>query len=86
MNDVTVFSTEVCPKCLKLKRLLNEYGVGYKEERMDTTENIAELRFNGVFTNNAPVLSVGEDFFIHTDLFNGSNLNEEFVKEILSLE
>lgn len=86
MNDVTVFSTEVCPKCLKLKRLLKENEIEYKEERMDTTENIAELRFNGVFTNNAPVLAIGETFYIHNDLFDGSEIKADFVKEILSLE
>lgn len=86
MNDVIVYSTEVCPKCMKLKKVLKENGVEYKEERMDTTENIAELRFNGVFTNNAPVLAIGEDFYIHSDLFDGSVVNTEFVIEILSLE
>jgi glutaredoxin 3 len=35
MNRVTVYSTGTCPICVKTKALLEKWGVGYDEVRID---------------------------------------------------
>ncbi|ATZ61816.2 MAG: glutaredoxin family protein [Methanosarcinales archaeon Met12] len=64
INNVKVYSTENCPRCEQLKRLLRSYGIRYGEVDMSTPEALTELRMNGIFTLTAPVLQVGDDFFV----------------------
>ncbi|MCD5409315.1 MAG: glutaredoxin family protein [Methanocellales archaeon] len=59
-----VYSTENCPRCEQLKRLLRSYGIQYEEVDMSTPEALTELRMNGIFTLTAPVLQIGDEFFI----------------------
>lgn len=33
---VTIYSTGTCPLCEKTKTLLNKWGIGYDEKRVDT--------------------------------------------------
>jgi glutaredoxin 3 len=35
MNRITVYSTGTCPICVKTKALLEKWGVGYDEVRID---------------------------------------------------
>lgn len=63
-RTVKVYSTKDCPRCEQLKRLLRSYGIRYDEVDVSTPEALTELRINGVFTLTAPVLQVGDEFFI----------------------
>jgi len=72
----TIYSTESCPRCEQLKRLIKSWGKSYQEVNMATPEALTELRVSGVFTLTAPVLQVGEEFFTVEDLFEGDNLKD----------
>jgi len=76
---VNVYSTEVCPKCNKLKKFFKAKGIAFESLDMQEAENLAELRFNQVFTNNAPVLQVEDRFFTVEEIFKGTELLESKV-------
>jgi glutaredoxin len=76
---VVVYTTEVCPKCRRLKNFLNASGIDYEVKDMQSPEGLTELRFNGVFALEAPVLQIGEEFFTSVQLFKGTVLQENYV-------
>lgn len=83
---IRVFSTTVCPKCKRLKKFLDELGVKYVSMNMEAPEDMAELFHAGVFTYNAPVLNVGNEYITSNGLFQGGKLNELYVKELVLQE
>ena len=62
-DEVIVYSLPHCPNCVELKHALNDAGVKYSVLMMDTAEGITELRVNGCFAMQAPVLQVGDTFY-----------------------
>ena len=82
---VNVYSTEVCPKCNKLKKFFKAKGIAFESLDMQEAENLAELRFNHVFTNNAPVLRVEDCFYTVEQIFKGTELLENKVLEVINL-
>ena len=82
MERVVVYSTANCPKCEKLKSGLQAGELEYTEMDMTSKEAQTELRFNGVFTVNAPVLQVGDDFFTSDQIFNGNSIKSEIISSI----
>ena len=82
MERVVVYSTANCPKCEKLKCGLQGGEYEYTEMDMTTKEAQTELRFNGVFTVNAPVLQVGDDFFTSDQIFTGDDIKNEIIISI----
>lgn len=77
MAKVTVYTTECCPKCNKLKKFLEANSVPFEVADMSTPEALTELRFNGVFTVTAPVLQINSEFLTYTELFRGEEVNSE---------
>lgn len=42
MKNVTIYTTQICPYCIKAKKLLDKKGVDYKELRVDLNPELAE--------------------------------------------
>ena len=82
--ELIVYSLELCPNCDKLKGFLKKTGHKYSERDLSSAESLTELRVNGVFVNEAPVLQIGEDFFTSADLFPAGKLNEAHLSSILT--
>lgn len=83
MEKITIYTTEKCPKCKKLKKFLETNSVVFETADMATPEALTELRFNGVFTVTAPVLQIGNTFLTHKELFLGDEVNPEKLQSIL---
>ncbi|MBP1908098.1 glutaredoxin [Methanolobus bombayensis] len=83
MVEVVIYTTQTCPKCEQLKKLLNSKGVAFATADMSTPEALTELKFNGVFTMTAPVLQIGDEFLTHKELFSGPDVNLEALGSIL---
>ena len=66
-DEVIVYSLPNCPNCMDLKEALRDAGIKHRTLMMDTPEGITELRVNGCFAMQAPVLQVGDAFY--EDLF-----------------
>ena len=83
MPEIIVYTTETCPKCVQLKKVLKSNDVDFAEADMSTPESLTELRVNGVFSLTAPVLQIDDDFYTCDELFNGNEVNTESLKRIL---
>jgi len=81
---IKIYSTEVCPKCNKLKKFFKAQCIAFESLDMQEAENLAELRFNQIFTNNAPVLQVEDRFFTVEEIFKGTELLENKVLEAIT--
>ncbi|HIH70384.1 glutaredoxin family protein [Methermicoccus shengliensis] len=81
--SVKVYTTSVCPRCRALKRFLSEMGVEFTEESLEQPETVAELRINGVFVMEAPVLQVDDTYYTPEELFEDEVLNEQLVRRAL---
>ena len=77
--DLTVYALENCPNCELLKDFLKKKGIKFREEDMSSAASLTELRVNGVFAMEAPVLRQGETFLTSTDLFSGGRVREDSV-------
>jgi glutaredoxin len=80
---VKVFSTQVCPKCQRLKKFLTEKGIEFKAEDMETAEGMAQLFNDQIFTFNAPVLQAGKIYLLSEQLFKGTALCEDLVLSVI---
>ena len=83
MPEIIVYTTQMCPKCDQLKKVLKSSNVSFKEADMATPESLTELRVNGVFTVTAPVLQIDETFLTYEELFTGEDVNLDSISIIL---
>jgi hypothetical protein len=67
-----------------LKGFLKKSGQKYSERDLSTAESLTELRVNGVFVNEAPVLQKGDDFYTSADLFPTGKLDENHIAKLIS--
>lgn len=80
---INVYTLENCPNCELLKEYLNAAGIGYTIRNMMDAEALTELRINGVFVREAPVLQIGTTFLISKDLFGAEGVREDVVDSLL---
>ena len=79
-----VYTLEFCPNCEILKEFLASRGVPFTECDMASAEGLTELRMNGVFVQEAPVLQKDDTFYTSGDLFAGGALREDFVADLIA--
>ena len=84
--QLIVYTLEHCPNCEILKGFLKKSGLKYSERDLSSAESLTELRVNGVFVNEAPVLQKSEDFLTSADLFPAGKLDEEHLSRLVSGE
>ncbi len=84
-TELTVYTTEVCPKCQRLKTFLQAQGIPFKTFDMQSPEGLAELRFNGCFALEAPVLQIGEEFYTTSQIFQGNELSDTIIQRLNAL-
>jgi glutaredoxin len=84
--QLIVYTLEHCPNCELLKGFLNKNGLTYSERDLSSAESLTELRVNGIFVNEAPVLQKSEDFYTSADLFPMGKLDTEQLFKLLSGE
>lgn len=86
LPDITVYTLEVCPNCEQLKICLRKLDVAYNERDMAGAEALTDLRLNGVFAMEAPVLQVNDQYFESKDIFEKGAVNEPFVVNLVKGE
>ncbi|HOB17823.1 MAG TPA: glutaredoxin family protein [Candidatus Methanoculleus thermohydrogenotrophicum] len=79
-----VYTLEFCPNCEILKGFLASRGVPFIECNMASAEALTELRMNGVFVQEAPVLQKGDAFYTSGDLFPGGAFQEDLVASLIA--
>ena len=60
---IIVYSLPCCPHCEEIKAKLVACGYEFQEEDMSSAESITELRVNGCFAMEAPVVRVDDTFY-----------------------
>jgi glutaredoxin len=82
--QLTIYTLELCPNCELLKEYLTGLGIPFQERDLSTAESLTELRINGIFVSEAPVLQKGENFLTTHELFSGGRVREDNVTQLLA--
>lgn len=77
-----IYTLQYCPNCETLKEYLITEGITCEERDMSSAESLTDLRVNGVFVSEAPVLRAGSSFLVSRDLFSAGTLNKERVRKM----
>jgi glutaredoxin len=85
-RQIIVYSLEYCPHCEELKEYLKKNKILFSEQDMSTAESLTELRVNGIFVNEAPVIQKDSDFLTTDELFSGGKLNSECIANFVAGE
>ncbi len=83
-SQFIVYTLEFCPNCEVLKEFLAERGARYIEQDLASAEALTELRINGVFVQEAPVLQKDTSFYTSQDLFPGGVFQEDMVADLIA--
>jgi glutaredoxin len=84
MRHIIVYTLEYCPHCEELKGYLKKNNVFFSEHDLSTAESLTELRLNGIFVNEAPVIQKDSDFLTTDELFSGGKLNSECIANFVA--
>ncbi|MEI7648230.1 MAG: glutaredoxin family protein [Methanomicrobiales archaeon] len=82
--QLIVYTLEFCPNCEILKGFLKKGGFAFLERDLSTAESLTELRMNGVFVNEAPVLQKNDDFFTSEVLFPSNKLDGAQITKLIA--
>jgi hypothetical protein len=90
MAELIVYSREKNPQCEELKEVLDEGGVRYHEVDIRNPEAITELRKNGCYALEPPVLQVvhasrSHQLLTNDDLFWDGRLIREAVMDVMQV-
>ena len=83
-RQIIVYTLEYCPHCEELKEHLKKNRISFSEQDLSTAESLTELRVNGIFVNEAPVIQKDSDFLTTADLFLGGKLNYECIAKFIA--
>ena len=84
--QLIVYTLEYCPNCDLLTGFLKKGGYAFTERDLSTAESLTELRLNGVFVSEAPVLQNSEDFYTSADLFPSGKLDSAHITKLIAGE
>ncbi|MEI6292092.1 MAG: glutaredoxin domain-containing protein [Methanomicrobiales archaeon] len=82
--QLTIYTLELCPNCELLKEYMKGHGIPFRERDLSTAESLTELRINGIFVSEAPVLQNGDHFLTTNELFSGGQILEDNVTQLLA--
>lgn len=80
---ITIYSTQICPRCKQLKSLLNQIGIPYQEASLEDPGVLAEMRCCGFFGVMAPVLENSTGYHGPEEFFDEGNLDEKKLQELI---
>jgi glutaredoxin len=83
-SQLILYTLECCPNCDILKGFLKKTGYTFMERDLATAESLTELRLNGVFVNEAPVLQKNSDFYTSADIFPTGKLDGDHLVTLIS--
>ena len=71
---IEIFTLGNCPRCEELAEFLSGLSVPFDTLSLDDAETITELRINGVFVTEAPVLHIGDTWLLPSQIFQNGYL------------
>jgi glutaredoxin len=82
-TQLIVYTLEFCPNCELLKEFLSGRGISYAERDLSSAESLTELRVNGIFVNEAPVLQNDDLFLTSEEMFSSGAVREDQIKKLI---
>jgi glutaredoxin len=82
---LVVYTLENCPNCEMLKDYLGARKVAYQEMDMASADSLTDLRVNGCFAMEAPVLRKDDLFLTSAQLFAGGKVRDAELRKALGL-
>ena len=80
---ITIYSTQICPRCKQLKALLKQLNIPYQEASLEDPGVLAEMRCCGFFGVMAPVIENSTGYHGSEEFFDGGKLDEKKLKELI---
>jgi glutaredoxin len=77
-----IYTLEFCPRCEVLKDFLKAHQIEFEIADMASAKALTELRVNGIFVQEAPVLQHGKTFLTSKELFDSENVNEDAILKL----
>ncbi|HUU75562.1 MAG TPA: glutaredoxin family protein [Methanoregulaceae archaeon] len=81
--DVIIYTLEFCPNCELLKEYLKNQEIPFSEQDMSSAESLTDLRVNGVFVQEAPVLRKDSRFLTSVEMFHTGTIREDVIKKLI---
>ena len=82
-NDLVLFSTKECPKCMKLSDYLTSMGIKYVKRVIDSDpEAETDALMNNIFS--APALKKGDSVLRTKEIFDRGQIVEDKLKQFIS--
>ena len=78
--EIIVYRLETCPMCELLIEQLNQLNISAIIKDMQDSESMAELLVNDVYTQNAPVLKINDEYFYDKMIFDGNKLKTNILE------
>lgn len=85
MTSYAVYSLPHCPHCIELKNYFIKMGIEFKEYDLEDIEVLTDLRCDGVFVAEAPILKAHNKYFSPSELFEGGSLNTELLDAMVEV-
>jgi glutaredoxin len=81
---IKLFTMEFCPRCEIVKDYLTKKDIAFQIMAMDTAEGITELRVEGSFAVEAPVLMNSEgEFKESAEMFPDGNIDTSVIDKLV---
>lgn len=80
---ITLYETPNCPRCKQIAAWLDKHVPAYAIADLIRPHVLAELRTEGIFSMEAPIVRNGDAFYLASDLFPGDVLDEGKLAEII---
>ena len=80
---IVVYTSNGCPKCTLLKEWLKDKNTEFEEKNIEDINVMTELVMRNLVVLSAPALEVEEAFYTEDQIFDGDNLADTKILEIL---
>jgi len=82
-NNVAVYTSNGCPKCTLLKEWLKNRNTWFEEKNLDDVDVMTDLVMRNLVVLSAPALEVGNVVYTEDQIFEGDQLADAKISEIL---
>lgn len=77
MSGIVIYTLPNCPHCNEVKNMLDHMMADYTARSMEEAEVIADLRFNGCFEMEAPIIQIGDKYLTYKEFINRNDKKYE---------
>ena len=83
MKQAILYSVPDCPRCHQVAVWLLAHGIVFQNRNLANSNVLTDLRLDGEFSLQAPILKIGGIYHPSGWLFDGDRLREEKLQKAL---